>query len=82
MNPILLAPIASADAARAYLRALVDADLAYHAEESASEIISGRTGEALFTPEECVQADARMAEVHSFLPDPCADLMEMLGMFS
>jgi len=78
---LLATPVRSAAAARRYLDQLHAFGLDYHPEERAANIVHRVHGEAgdawprLFTDEEAALADARMDEVHQYLPDPSATLL-------
>jgi hypothetical protein len=58
-------PITTAEEAKNYIAALHKAGKLYHPEDSAKDI------EGLFSLEECILADVRMAECFVVLDDPC-----------
>ena len=59
------APITTIDEAKAFIESLHADGMMFHFEDSPSEIISGTTGAELFTPEQCEQVSARVAELYS-----------------
>lgn len=75
IDALLSQPVTSPDEARAYLLALDAAGYAYHCDDNAGDIVRGGSGIPLFTPDQAALADARMAEVHAHLDDPCAVLL-------
>lgn len=58
-HPILFQPIATLDAAKAFLTYLYDNGLSYHCEDSAADCIGH-----LISCEECAACDARMSECY------------------
>jgi len=70
-------PIASAADAEGFLFQLYQLGLSFHPENNAHHIINGATGQPLFTFAEAEQINNRMYEVHIFMADPCAYLLDL-----
>ncbi len=76
---LLSTHLRSAADAKRYLGHLHAMGLDYHPDESAGDVVSGRTDAPLFTKKEVVLADARMREVNRYLADPAAVLVALYG---
>jgi hypothetical protein len=70
-------PIASAADAEGFLFQLYQLGLSFHPEDNAHSIINGATGQPLFTFGEADLINERMEEVHTFMADPCAYLLDI-----
>lgn len=62
----LRAPITDLASAKAWLDALIGADLSFHLEDSPETIIQGRTGEDLFYKKDCPLIRSRVEALYSF----------------
>jgi hypothetical protein len=60
----LKTPLTTIDAARAWIKALSDAEMSFHFEDDPETIIKGLSGERLFTDEEVPHVRARVAELY------------------
>lgn len=58
-------PITTIDAAKTFIESLHAADMMFHFEDSPETIISGATGDMLFTGEEAEQVTERVAELYA-----------------
>lgn len=65
-------------AVRRFFAALLDAGISFHCEETLSEIVDMRTGEAVFAEHEAIALDTAMDRCYDLVPDPCAIGCEML----
>lgn len=70
-------PITSAADAEGFLFQLVQHGRAFHPEDNAHDIISGATGQPLFTSADAALINERMEEVHTFMADPCEYLLNL-----
>ena len=70
-------PIQSASDAKGFLFQLVQHGRAFHPEDNAHDIINGATGQPLFTAADADLINDRMGEVHTFMADPCAYLLDL-----
>lgn len=71
--------IDSIESAHAYLRQLYEAGRLYHPDDNAEEIIAAASDQPLFTPEEAVTANAQMALVFKYDPDPCGFCLTLIN---
>lgn len=78
MNPLYTTPITTTADAEGFLFQLHDLGLAFHPEDDAAEVISNKTGAALFTPDEAAAINERMEEVFQHMADPCAYLLNLM----
>jgi hypothetical protein len=60
----LRAAVVDLDTGKAWLRALIDADLSFHLEDSADTIVAFKTDEPIFTPENAELVQERVAELY------------------
>lgn len=65
MRPNFTTPLATIDAAKAWISTLHDAEMMFHFEDSPETIIKGRTDEPLFTKREAKHVRQRIAELYS-----------------
>jgi hypothetical protein len=70
-------PITSAADAEGFLFQLYQLGLSFHPEDNAQDVINGATGRPLFTYADAEQINNRMYEVHIFMADPCAYLLDL-----
>jgi hypothetical protein len=70
-------PIASTADAEGFLFQLVQHGRDFHPEDNAHDIINGATGQPLFTAADADLINERMEEVHTFIADPCAYLLDL-----
>jgi hypothetical protein len=70
-------PITSAADAEGFLFQLYQHGRHFHPDDNAHDIINGATGQPLFTYAEAEQVNNRMYEVHIFMADPCAYLLDL-----
>ena len=70
-------PITSTAEAEGFLFQLVQHGLNFHPEDNAHDIINGATGQPLFTTAEADLINERVDEVHTFMPDPCAYILDL-----
>jgi hypothetical protein len=69
------APITSTADAEGFLFQLYQLGLSFHPEDDAHDIVN--TQGRIFTPDQADQINERMEEVHTFLADPCAYLLDI-----
>jgi hypothetical protein len=62
--------IENAQDATAWVLALADAEMLFHFEDGAENIINGNTGKRLFTDAQAVKIEAQLARVHATGVDP------------
>lgn len=65
MTVDFVTPITGLADAKAWIEALESADMMFHFEDSPEEIINGKTGADLFTPEQCPLVRQRVAELYA-----------------
>jgi hypothetical protein len=70
-------PITNTADAEGFLFQLVQHGRSFHPEDNAHDIINGATGQPLFTAADADLINERMEEVHTFMPDPCAYLLDL-----
>jgi hypothetical protein len=68
-------PITSAADAEGFLFQLVQHGRAFHPDDDARNILNGASGQPLFTDADAI--NERMDEVHTFMADPCAYLLDL-----
>jgi hypothetical protein len=70
-------PLRTIADAEGFLFQLYQLGLSFHPENNAHHIINGATGQPLFTFGEADLINERMEEVHTFMADPCAYLLDI-----
>ena len=71
-------PLRTADEARAFVRALHDADMSFHCDDSAEDLVNLQTGESVFLPEDWPLVEARRREMNAMADfDPNAYLLAL-----
>lgn len=65
-GPNLTTPLTSIEEGKAWLKALHDADMAFHLEDDPGDIIRGSTGEPLFYGDEAEHVRLRVSELYGF----------------
>jgi len=76
MNPYFTKPIKTADDAIVFFFVLEQGGLLFHPEDDPASVVNA-TGEALFSPDECVQLRARLDEAFEVMDDPCQYILDM-----
>ena len=69
-------PIKSEQDAADFFYDLHATDRIFHPDDDPAGIIRTATGAPLFTPAECVNLRLRMEEVHIYMADPCAYILD------
>lgn len=72
MNPLFITPITTADEAKRWFADMHTQKMLFHPEDDANDIMRFGENKHLFTKKEAKAINARMDEIFSLLPDPCA----------
>lgn len=68
-------PITSATEARAFFHSLNKAEKLFHPDDAPDSIIDP-DGAPIFTADECALVSQRIAEIRTFMPDPCEYIID------
>ena len=68
-------PITSLSEARSFFHSLNKREKLFHPDDAPDSIID-QDGQPIFTADECVLVSQRIAEIRTFMPDPCEYIID------
>lgn len=77
MTNIYATPITCESDAQGFFFELHQTGRLFHPEDDPATVISGASGDYLFTPDQCDQLRARIDEVYAVMDDPCGYILTL-----